>query len=165
MGWNIAGNIRGPAGPAGANAADPWTTLKLASDVVHSTVAAVDLATLGFTPAANKTYEIRASLLVLAAAATTGVKLALAFPTGITGAYNIIIPVTATTTQDLYGSTSGVLTATTAGLTTLVKATLEATLIVATAGSGNVRPQLASEVAASAVTVKAGSWLQYRTIP
>lgn len=155
---------QGAQGAAGTNAADPWTNLKLAADQSVSTVAAADVTALGFTPAASTTYLLRGWFIVTAAAATTGVRLGVSWPTGVNVTYTLTIPNTATANNLHHSSVSGQLSANTAGTTTPVLAVLDAIVTTTTPAAGTIRPILASEVAGSAVVIKAGSLVQYRTV-
>lgn len=154
--------IQGVQGPAGT---DSWTWSKLGADVANSTVT---LATSGlsFTGAANTTYLVQVVGAFTSAATTTGLAVALDIPSGAV-AGQLIHPLSATT----LGGTEQIADAATTGATTGVRAaaTNVPMLYVATvavgATGGNVTLQFRSEVAASAVTLKAGlTALGYRVL-
>ena len=109
---------------------------------------------------------IEAFLPSWTAATTTGLQFALAAPlTGLNySAVTIRQPMTATTEQFYHGVVNTFNTAGT-GLTTMSLAFITALVSVgATPGVGNIRVQLKSEVAASAVKVKAGAVMLYRAV-
>jgi len=144
---------------------DPWTWSKLGADVANSTVT---LATgnLSFTAAANTTYIVEFIGTFTSAATTTGIAVAVDIPSGsVTG--QVIHPTSATA----LGATEQIADAATTGATTGVRAAttnvpITARWIVAVGASGGtVTLQFRSEVAASAVTLKANLCaLGYRAI-
>lgn len=147
-----------------AHDGDPWTYLKLAADFSNSTLTATDVTGLALTPVANTDYLVRAYLPTVAAAVTTGVQLGLGGPTGMNyAAVKIRQPTTATTDVTLNGGLNSFCAAT-AGLTTVALSEIEALVSVGPAISGTIRVQLKSEVAGSAVTVKAGAVMLYREV-
>lgn len=139
----------------GVSDAETWQ--KLTADVINSTVTLAAVTGLSFNALANTTYVIDVIGTFQSAAATTGIALALDIPSGsISG--QAIHPITATS----LGGNEQIADAATTGATTGVRAAatnvpIFATFIVAIgATSGAVQLQFRSEIAASAVTMKAG---------
>ena len=139
----------------GGSDAETWQ--KLTADVINSTVTLAAVTGLSFNALANTTYVIDVIGTFQSAAATTGIALALDIPSGsIAG--QTIHPTTATS----LGGTEQIADSATTGATTGVRAVatnvpIFATFIVAIgATGGSVQLQFRSEIAASAVTMKAG---------
>jgi hypothetical protein len=150
-------------------ALNDWVYVSLVSTFTTSNTAAQDTNLL-FTPAANKKYDIEGSLLVQAAAATTGPRPALTWPTGLTDGSAYIVGPTAGGADALEifaqnGSTANLalLGLPIADTSYLVK--LQALIIAGASPSGSFRVTLASEVGASDVRIMAGSFIRYREIP
>lgn len=147
---------------------DPWTYVKIGSDFVTSSATAVDVTGLSFTPSANADYEFEALLLLRTATATVGPRPGLAWPTGMTdGVVQIQTPSSATAFTTVNGNINAALLAAVGGLpntTQSYPSRISGMLRVGASPSGNVKIQMASETAGTNVTVKAGSFLKYRTI-
>lgn len=158
-----------PAAQLPAAGSDPWTYLRLASDFPTSSATAVDITGLGFAPAANQRYEFEAQLMLRTATATVNPRTGLAWPTGmVDGVASIDQSQTATTQLMARGSIAAALLIAVGGLTNTTASWPCTVLGVAVAGatpSGNIRLQMASETAGTTVTMRAGSFLKYRTIP
>jgi hypothetical protein len=146
--------------------ADPWVWKKLASDVANSTVTLASVTGLSFTAAANTTYRVEVSGAFQSAATTTGIALALDIPSGsvIGSAVN---PVSAIGS----GSSEQIADNATTGATSSVRAAntnvpITAWYVVAVGATGGpVQLNFRSEIAASAVTMKAGLTIMgYRSI-
>lgn len=141
---------------AGGGGADPWTWQKLAADVANSTSTLAPVTGLAFTAAANTTYLVDLIGAFTSAATTTGIALALDIPSGAV-AGQLIHNVSATG----LGGTEQIVDNATTGATTGVRAaasnvTITARWIVSIGSAGGtVQLQFRSEVAASAVTMKA----------
>jgi hypothetical protein len=135
---------------------DPWVWQKLAADVANSTVTMTPVTGLSFTALANTTYLVDVFGAFQAAAATTGIAVALDIPSG-----SIIGQVIANLSATALAANEQVADNATTGVTTGVRAAntntpLTARFIVAVgATGGTVQLQFRSEVAASAVTMKA----------
>jgi hypothetical protein len=136
---------------------DPWTWIKLTADVANSTITLANVTGLSFTALANTTYLVEVIGTFQSAATTTGLALALSIPSGaISGLAEHPISTTA------LNSVEQIASAATTGATTGVRAAttnvpILAKFIVAIgATGGTVQLQVRSEIAASAVTVKAG---------
>jgi hypothetical protein len=151
-------NAHAPAAKQGeGGGSDPWTWIKLAADVANSTVTLASVTGLSFTAVANTTYLVELVGTFQSAAITTGIALALDIPSGSVSG-QVIHPTSATT----LGGMEQIADAATTGATTGVRAAATnvpvlASFIVATGATGGaVQLQFRSEVAASAVTMKAG---------
>ena len=136
---------------------DPWAWIKLAADVANATAALATITGLSFTAVANTTYLVELIGTFQSAATTTGIALALDIPSGgVSGLALHSISATAV------GGAEQNADATSASVTTGVRAAatntpIAARFIVAVgATGGTVQLQFRSEVAASAVTMKAG---------
>lgn len=157
------------ATPAGGGGSDPWTYVRLTSDFVTSSATAVDVTGLAFTPAANGRYEFEALLMLRTATATVGPRTGLAWPTGGTdGVAELNVPTSGTAQVIVFGNIAAPLFAAVGGLpntTSSYPSRVAGMFIAGASPSGDIRIQMASETAGTNVTVKAGSWLKYRTIP
>ncbi|HJQ66344.1 MAG TPA: hypothetical protein VJ816_08205 [Gemmatimonadales bacterium] len=140
----------------------PSTVIRLDADVANSTTTLANATGLSFTAAANADYLIEAFLVYTSAATTTGLNLAIsgpASPAGVVGDWRAYTSATAAllrqfTAYDTGTPTTGVLAAGAAQY-----ADFRAMLRTGAAG-GAVTLRFASEVAASAITLKAGSLLR-----
>lgn len=158
----------GDTGLQGPPGADQWTYVRLGSDFSISTTASGPVTGLAFTPAASKRYEFEAKLRLRSAAATTGPQPGLTWPTGfVDGGVGIWAPNSATT-EAIARQPAGV--AAKAASTGVPNTTqswpgfISGEIEMGASPGGQVQVTLASEVAASAVTMKAGSFLRYREI-
>lgn len=148
--------------------ADPWTYIKLSDDFPTSSATAVDITGLAFTPAANADYEFEVLLRCRTATATVGPRAGLVWATGLTdGTGEIYTPTSATAQTILFGNIAATMLAAVGGLpntTGSYPVRLLGGFKAGASPSGTVRIQIASETAGTIVTVKAGSFLKYRTI-
>lgn len=178
--------IQGPPGAAGADGAqgiqgiqgiqgepgvgdDPWTYIVLAQDFANSTITPQNVTGLAFTPTEpNATYIVEGFFLLRAAATTTGARPGHTWPTGINdGASQMssATSVTAATFGQEGASTEVVASATAITATTRsAPGTLWSTFTTGATPGGSFQIRLRSEVAASAATMRAGSWIRYRTV-
>ena len=147
---------------------DPWTYIKLSSDFTTTSATAVDITGLAWTPSANTQYEFEALLLLRTATATVGPRPGLAWPTGGTdGVADIYMPTSASAQVLVFGNINAALLAAVGGLPNTTQSwpsRISGTFIAGASPSGTVKMQMASETAGTTVTVKAGSYLRYRTI-
>jgi hypothetical protein len=147
---------------------DPWTYVKLASDFVTSSSTAVAVTGLAFAPAAAQTYVVEGFFFVRTATATVGPRPGVTWPTGTTdGAAAVDVTSSATAKVFANGNPAGAVLAPVGGLPTTTASwpsSLWATLVTGASPSGNLQITLASETAGTNVTMKAGSWIRYRTI-
>ncbi len=141
---------------AGGGGSDPWTWTKLPADVANSTVTLAAVTGLSFAATANTSYLVEVIGAFTAAATTTGIAMALDIPSGsVVG--QIVANISATT----LGGVEQIADNATTGATTSVRAAntntpITARFVVAVgATGGTVQLQFRSEVAASAVTLKA----------
>lgn len=135
---------------------DPWTWQKLATDVANSTVTLAPVTGLSFAAAANTTYLVDVVGAFQSAATTTGIALALDIPSG-----SVIGQALATISASTIGATEQIADNATTGTTSGVRAAnvnvpVTARFVVAVgATGGTVQLQFRSEIAGSAVTMKA----------
>jgi hypothetical protein len=148
-------NAHSPAAKQGEVNDESW--IKLAADVSNATVTMANVPGMSFNALANTTYIVDVVGTFQSAATTTGIALALAIPSGsVSGqAYH---PISATTLGSNEQIASGATTGATAGVrAAATNVPIMARYIVAVgATGGTVQLQFRSEVAASAVTMKAG---------
>jgi hypothetical protein len=146
-----------PAAKQGEGGGDPGTWSKLAADVANSTITPAAATGLSFAAAANMTYLVEVIGTFQSAIATTGIALALDIPSGAVSGM-IVHPSSATSLT----GTEQIADAVTTGATTGVRSgganvPIRANFIVSVgATAGQVQLLFRSEVAASAVTLKAG---------
>lgn len=160
--------LRGDQTWAAAGGSDPWTHVILGTDFSNSTTSNNAVTGLSFTPAANKRYLVEMFLLLRTAAATTGPRPGISWPSGLTdGASEVFAPNSNTAFASRLQGALTTQNAASTGLPTTTDsylATGTAYFITGASPSGSFRVTLASEVAASAVTVRAGSFMRYREI-
>lgn len=147
---------------------DPWTYVKLAADFTTSSATAVSVTNFNFTPAINSIYVVEGLFLTRTATATVGVRPGCSWPTSLTdGVARFMQTSSATANVIANGNMNAAVLAPVGGNpnnTQSYPATLWATLVTGGSTSGNFQIQLASETGGTNVTLKAGSWLRYRTI-
>lgn len=150
-------------------ATDPWTTVRLGSDFVSSSASNVNVTGLSFTPTASKRYLVRVILLLRTATATVGPRPGFAWPTGLDdGSGRVDVPNSATALAVQCFPTMATANAAGTGLVNTTASHLsigDAYFITGASPSGAFQVTLASETAATNVTVRAGSFLQWREIP
>jgi hypothetical protein len=158
-----------PSAQLPASGSDPWTYVRLTSDFSTSSATAVDVTGLNFTPAANQRYEIEVALMVRTATATVGPRPGCAWPTGATDGVAWLQVTSASGTNVVQnGNINQAVLAPVGGLpnaTASFPASIKGLLVMGASPSGTFRVQLASETAGTVVTIKAGSFLRYRTVP
>jgi hypothetical protein len=141
---------------AGGGGSDPWTWQKLLADVANSTVTLAPVTGLSFAGAANTTYLVEVVGTFTSAATTTGIALALDIPSGSVSGLAVH-----STSGNALGCNEQIADNSTTAASSGVRAAntnvpVLATFIVAIgATAGTVQLQFRSEVAASAVTMKA----------
>lgn len=145
----------------------PWTVVVLGSDFSISTTAAGNVPNFLFTPQANRSYLIEFYLSCEAVATTTGPRPGWTWPTGLTlGTGWMQSPNSATASAQVWGSVdSGEVVCNATGLAVANRPYMsigQAHLVCGPFVSGNLQVRLRSEVAASQVTMKAGSFMRIR---
>lgn len=140
-----------------AGGGDAWTWQKLPADVANSTVTLAAATGLSFTAAANTSYLIHLYGALQTAATTTGAALAVDIPSGqVVGQAHI--SASATTIQTIEqiadNATTGVTSGVRAANTNIPVFAWFRVDVGATGGT--IQLQFRSEVAGSAVTLKAG---------
>lgn len=146
---------------------DPWTYVVLASDFTTTSATAVVVTGLAFTPSANTKYEFEAVLMTRTATTTVGPRPGLGWPTGMTdGVATIKQTSSATAELTTNGNISAALLCAVGGLPTNTlsyPAAIRGIVVAGATPSGTVKVNLASETAGTTVTIKAGSFLKYRS--
>jgi hypothetical protein len=158
----------GPSGATGPSGVDPWTIRVLSADTGRANVAFGDISDLSFTPAANTRYMFETYLLLRTGAATNNPRPGIAWPTGMSDGV-AMIDHAQTAVARLLGNgniASPVSTGAAGGIpdtTNSWPALLSGVAIAGASPSGTVRVQYAAELATSRVTVRAGSYLRFRS--
>lgn len=159
----------GPVGPQGPAGGDLWTYVRLTSDFVTGSATAVNVTGLAFAPSANGRYEIYGKFLMRTATTTVGPRPGLSWPTGLVdGSVKFRMPSSATADLIANGNPASAVLVAVGGLpntTASWLANLEGLVIAGATPSGNLQIQLASETGGTNVTMRAGSFIAYRTIP
>jgi len=139
------------------------TTLKTTTTQSNSTTTAATINALSFTAVAGNSYRIRMWLVYSAGATTTGIRLG---PNTFSGGnfwYSTTINSSTTASQVITGFNAvNILQGTSSRATTGNVATIDMT--VEATSTATVSFQFASEVAGSAITIQAGSRLEYEII-
>lgn len=146
---------------------DPWTIVALSADTSTTLATAVDVIGLQFTPAANTRYMVEGILYLRTATATVNPRVGFAWPTGMTDGVMSIDEAQSATAQIMARGNIGAALLTAVGgipnTTQSWPAFVYGACLAGATPSGNLRVQLASETAGTAVTVKSGSFIRYRT--
>lgn len=146
---------------------DPWTVVALGNDFSTTSNTAQNVTGINFTPIANTRYMFECMLMTRTATATVGPRPGISWPTGMTdGVVNIQTTSSATAVVMANGNTSAAVLGPVGGLpnnTQSYPAFLFGMVVAGASPSGNVQLQLASETNGTSVTIKAGSFLRYRT--
>lgn len=146
--------VPGPAGSPGTGSAR-----RVAANVSNSTVSFSDITGLTWTATSGTSYSFQCSIYFASAISTTGIGLAVNGPTASLIRYQAIIPTTATAQSSFPATTYDASTTLgTAALTTVLEARVTGTVIPSANGTLAIR--FRSEVAASAITVQAGSFCE-----
>ena len=164
--YNDAANTLTVAATGGGS--DPWTYLVLASDFTTSSATEVAITGLAFTPDPNARYEFEAVLMTRTATTTVGPRPGIAWPTPTqVDGVGFIQQTSAAGTNVLQnGHIAAATLAPVGGLpdtTNSWPAIMRGIFITGATVTLGLRLQLASETAGTNVTVKAGSYLKYRT--
>lgn len=157
--------VGGWATPGGGS--DPWTYATLAVDFTTTSATAVDVTGLAFTPAANTKYEFEAALMTRTATTTVGPRPGLAWPTGMTDGVARIKQTSSSTAElTTNGNIAAAMLCAVGGLPTTTgsfPANIKGMVVAGASPGGTVKVQLASETAGTTVTIKAGSFIKYRS--
>jgi len=146
-----------------------WKTVKLDADFTTSSATAVDVTGLGFTPLPDQSYEIVGCFGIKASSATVGPRPGIAWPTGLTDQWAMMLAADATVTTGVrrgWGQATDAAVAVT-GLpdaTYTYYADLRAVILAGSSVSGDFKITLTSETGGTDVTMKAGSFIRYRII-
>lgn len=157
-----------PATSSGGS--DPWTTVQLATDFISTNTIASpdDITGWTFTPAADKSYLIEFHALANAAATTTGIRPGYKSGMGGTiycGMYvNVPNGAAGTFIRNFFGTGTQNSSATASPSTTPHYLHGQGMIIAGATPSGSFQMTLATEIAASAVTLLAGSIFRYREV-
>lgn len=152
-----ANNAHQPAAKQGEGSGDSWTWQKLNADVSNNTTTLSAATGLGFTAAANTAYLVEVLGTFQTAANTTGVALALDIPSGSVSGIMLHMASTTGVTGSEQVADSATAAASSGARAATTNTPMLARFIVAVgAVAGPVQLQFRSEVAASAVTLKAG---------
>lgn len=141
-------------------------TVVLAADVSNANAVAntmQNVTGLSFSVLAGRTYWFDFAIAYTAAAATTGSRWSVSGPTGALY-YESRYPLTATTETINFGQTAYDLPATSNASSLTSGNIAHVTGMLAATANGTLIARFASEVAASAITAKAGSVLQWYTV-
>lgn len=165
--WRGDGTWAAPTGGA-----DPWTYAITTSDTSYSGTIVRNVPTLNFTPVASTTYEIEGFVLVRSATATVQPRVGILFANGVNDASGLITGGQAATGTPIFASggvgSGGELLLPVGGLgnaTNSWPVIVRAYLGMSAVPSGSVTIRISSETANSAVTVKKGSFIRWRTVP
>lgn len=137
----------------------------ITSDVADSTATSnTDITNLNFPVAANRMYWFRAMIPFTSAATTTGAEFGVDVPgTATFLAWTTQYPSTATAEEFTNSATDdGGVAATASATTTGNMAIVEGFCKTPTAG--NIQLRMDTEVGSSAITVKAGAFIEYRDL-
>lgn len=157
-----------PAAQLPAAGSDPWTYAILASDFPTISATAVAVTGMAFPPLANTRYEFEAILMVRTATATVGPRPGLAWATGMTDGVAMIQQTSAAGSNVFQnGNIAATVLAPVGGLpnaTQSYPAQIKGMVLAGASPSSTMRVMLASETAGTTVTMKAGSFIRWRTV-
>lgn len=141
----------------GSGGGDPWSWSILAADVANNTVMLAPVTGLSFTAAANSRYLVEVIGTFQSAASTTGIALALDIPSGSVSGHGFHLVSTNGVNRFDQIADNAVIGTTSGTRASNVNIPISARFIVAIgATGGSVQLQFRSEIAGSAVTLKAG---------
>jgi hypothetical protein len=155
---------QGDVGPMGAQGLPGWSRTKLMVDVSSSVVTLADVTGLGFVVVAGTDYEFEFLLPFQSAALTTGIVLAVSGPgTPSLLAWRCEVPISATSSALRYGSAYNVETVGSAVEQVNVPRLAMITGVLRNGATpGQLVARFRSEVAGSAVVVKAGALVRWQ---
>lgn len=153
--------------PAGGGS-DPWTYSRLASPFSTTLATPQAVTGLGFSPALNATYIVEGFFLLRTATATVGPRPGITWPTNLSdGAAQIDATNSAIARAMANGNPAAALNCASTGTPTTTGSwpgTLWATFVCSGTTGGTFQVTLQSETAGTAVTMRIGSWIRWRTI-
>lgn len=159
---------QGAAGPQGATGTDGWAYAVLGTDFNTTSATAVDVTGLSFTPSANKKYTVEGLFYLRTNTATVGPRPGCSWPTGLTdGVVRFDTPASATANAIAMGNFNAAVLAAVGGLPNTTQSypgTMWGGLVAGASPSGSFQIQLATETAATAVYMKAGSFIRWREV-
>lgn len=158
--------VKGDPGTPGQPGLPGWNRTKITADVSSSLVALGDVTGLSFSVLAGTDYEFEFLIPFMTAALTTGLALALNGPASPTLlAVKIEVPISASASvvrhTNLYNTEA---LGTAVDVVNVPRLATIVGVLRTGATAGNVIARFRSEVAASAVTVKAGALVRWQTI-
>lgn len=145
--------------------ADPWTYAILGSQF-RTTFTAAQLIGLGFVPAANTRYEFEFHIWTRAQAATTGPRVGIAWPTGLTDGVGSIEAASSGTAKVIAnGNINGPIICLNTGLANSTQShpTFGWGSFRASTPTGTMQLTLQSEIGASTVMAEVSSFLRWRS--
>lgn len=148
---------------------DPWTYTKLAADFLTSSATAVTVEGLSFSPAAGNEYEFVAQLMLRTNAAATNPRVGLSWSIGLSDGVAVIQQSQAATGAPLFasGNTNAALLIAVGGLPNANQSwpcRIDGFVRAGASPQRHINVQLASETAGTTVSIKAGSYIGFRTI-
>lgn len=157
---------QGAAGPQGSTGSDGWTYAYLGTDFNTTSATAVNVTGLAFTPAANKNYTVEGVFLLRTNTTTVGPRPGCSWPTGLTdGVVRFDTPASATANAIVMGNFNAAVLAAVGGLPNTTQSypgMMWGAIVSGASPSGDFQIQLATETAATAVYMKAGSFIRWR---
>lgn len=164
--YNDAANTLTVAATGGGT--DPWTYIVLGSDFTTSSATAVAITGMAFTPDPNARYEFEALLMCRTATATVGPRPGIAWPTPTQVDGVAFGQITSAAGSNVFqnGHMATAYLMPVGGLpdtTNSWPAMIKGNIITGGTVTLGLRLQLASETGGTNVTVRAGSFLKYRT--
>jgi hypothetical protein len=157
-----------PAWASAGGGSDPWTYVVLTSDFSTTANTPSNITGLSVSPVANKVIVIEAHFLTRSFATTTGVRPGISWPTIDDGVVQSLNGNASTANVEANSNvTAGAFfnsSVATANTTASWPFWLWVTMVCGASPSGTLNFTLQSEISGSNVTVKAGSWIRYRTI-
>ena len=146
---------------------DPWVYVALSSNFTTSAATNTNVTGLAFTPAANLRYHVEGYFLLRTATATVGARPGIAWPTGYSDGAAYMQAPNSLTAVAMQTNTpaAGTANAASTGLAVAARSyagQMQAILIMGASPSGTFQITLASETAATVVTMAAGSFIRYR---
>lgn len=152
----------GPQGIQGPSGSGAPTIATITSDQAFTSTTPANVTGLSVSLAANTNYRVEALILFTSAATTTGIKPTLTYPAVTVASFNVDAPAAADGTAGMF---QGWITASGDAVTaTGVQATATTYLarivgVIRPSAAGTLQVQVGTEVASSAITVKAHSQL------